>query len=190
MEYYCLSDHEYKSGDYKLIPIREEDILLIKKWRNEQLQILRQNEELSDDQQRMYYKNIIMPTFQQKYPNQILFSFLYQDVCIGYGGLVHISWHDSRAEVSFLLDSNRLFDKKIYSKDFKAFLKIIKTVAFKDLNLNRIYTETFDIRKHHINILVISGFRYEGRLRKHIMINNKFIDSLIHGCLKDDHVKE
>ena len=65
------------------------------------------------------------------------------------------------------------------------FIRLIKKVLFEDLNFNRIFTETYDIRPHHISILEKNGFQLEGRMREHIQINNKFVDSLIHGFLKE-----
>jgi hypothetical protein len=34
----------------------------------------------------------------------LLFSFLKNGECIGYGGLVHINWIDQNAEISFMID--------------------------------------------------------------------------------------
>jgi hypothetical protein len=43
--------------------------------------------------------------FEQQQPSQLLFSFLENDKCIGYGGLVHINWIDSNAEISFIMNT-------------------------------------------------------------------------------------
>ena len=35
----------------------------------------------------------------------VLFNYLHNGKCIGYGGLVHINWIDKNAEVSFIMDT-------------------------------------------------------------------------------------
>jgi RimJ/RimL family protein N-acetyltransferase len=55
------------------------------------------------------------------------------------------------------------------------------------LDLNRLFLETYDVRKKHIQIIEDSGFVLEGRLKQHVIINGAFIDSLIHGMVKSDY---
>ena len=90
--YKCLSKQEYTDGLFKLVPIRDEDKLLILKMRNEQIYHLRQTEELTIELQETYFANIISSLFDQERPSQLLFSLLEDCEFIGYGGLVHINW--------------------------------------------------------------------------------------------------
>jgi len=152
-------------------------------WRNAQLKVLRQREPLTPEKQERYYQGVILPSFAEKTPRQILFSYLHKEELIGYGGLVHISWEDRRAEVSFLVDPDRVGDSSIYSQDFSLYLSLIKQAAFQHLGFMRVFTETYDIRPHHISILESSGFQLEGRLKAHVWIDGKPVDSLIHGCV-------
>jgi RimJ/RimL family protein N-acetyltransferase len=183
--YKCLNTNVFESGDYKIIPVRKKDIMMIKDWRNKQIKILRQKKPITAKMQKEYFDNIIFQSNDADRPVQILFSFLLKDKLIGYGGLVYINWEDKRGEVSFLLNPLRLKDPVQYEKDFSIFLNFMKYVAYRELNFNRLYTETFDIRKIHIKVLEKNNFRPEGRLKNHIFINNKFVDSLIHGNLKE-----
>lgn len=187
MKYKILKTNEFVLNDYLLVPLRHEDLLLIKDWRNSQLDVLRQKSILTDDDQENYYKNAILPTFSQSNPKQILFSLLYLNQCIGYGGLTNIDWESKRAEMSFLVDVNRANNKDIYIKDFTTYIALIKKVTFKELKFNRLFTETFDIRPLHISILESCGFVFEGKMKQHVFINDKFVDSLIHGILKEDY---
>lgn len=185
--YIVLSKNSYSFRKYKLVSLRRKDIFKIKEWRNAQIDILRQKSELTDQDQQIYYDKIVSPTYRQQHPEQILFSVLKEERCIGYGGLVHICWEDKRAEISFLVDSDRVFDGQTYQNDFKCFLRIIKYISFIDLDLNRLFLETYDVRKKHIQIIEDSGFVLEGRLKQHVIINGAFIDSLIHGMVKSDY---
>src|SRR5690606_4001245 len=103
--YSVLKKQEFVHGSYKIVPIRYEDRLKIMQWRNEQIYHLRQSEPLTVTMQNEYFDNVVAPLFGSPYPNQILFSFLKEGKCIGYGGLVHINWKDSNAEVSFVMDT-------------------------------------------------------------------------------------
>lgn len=185
--YACLSKNTFQLHDYKIIPIREEDIFDIKDWRNAQITVLRQKYLLTDQAQKDYYNNIIKPLFTQHYPEQILFTFLHKCTRIGYGGIVHISWEDERGEVSFLVNPERTQDSSQYRKDFTAYLSLIKYVSFEILDINRLYTETYDSRPLHIKILEDNGFVREGIMRQHVIKNGNRIDSIIHGCLKQDY---
>lgn len=163
---------------------------LIKKWRNEQIEILRQNIPLTDNDQQNYYSKIIKPAIIAEKPKIIIFSFMNKGKCIGYGGLTNIDWFSKRAELSFLAETKRSKNLKLYKRDFYVFLNLIMNVSFNELGLNRVYTETFDIRPFHIKILEKFGFKLEGRMKKHAFVNNSFFDSLIHGYLVDQHVRK
>jgi len=184
--YSCLSTQQFEYGDYKIIPVQKEEIENIRLWRNNQMDILRQETKISSKEQKIYYKENIWPKMEEIEPNTILVSIHLNHKMIGYGGLVNISWVHKRAEVSFLSDPNRSQNIKFYNKDFSSFLNLIKLVGFDDLGLNRLYTETYDIRDKHISILESNGFKKEGVWRQHIYIKGKSIDSILHGCLNSD----
>ena len=97
--YKVLNKQVFTQGEYKLVPIRFEDRWDIMKWRNEQIYHLRQSKPLTKEDQDHYFNNVASKLFEQEQPSQILFSFLRNDICIGYGGLVHINWVDKHAEI-------------------------------------------------------------------------------------------
>jgi RimJ/RimL family protein N-acetyltransferase len=187
MRYKCLISNFYQTSDYSLIPLREEDIYLIKEWRNEQIDVLRQKKPLTDEDQRNYYLHHILPAFDLEKPSQIIFSFLKGRECIGYGGLTNIDWESGRIEMSFLVSTSRAKNEFCYINDFSSYITLIKEVVFLDLKFNRIFTETFDIRPLHVSVLERNGFVYEGRMREHVRINDKYYDSLLHGFIKSDY---
>ena len=186
--YRPLPQAEFRHEAYRLVPIRYEDREPIRAWRNAQLAVLRQPEPLSAAQQDTYFQRIVLPLFEQEQPNQLLFSLLHNGELIAYGGLVHISWPDSRAEVSFLVDPQRAMDPATYRRDFLAHLRLLGQVAIEKLRFNRLFTETYDIRPAHVAVLEEAGFRLEGRLRQHVRLApDTFADSLMHGQLAADY---
>lgn len=151
-------------------------------WRNDQMDILRQNTLLTPERQETYYHETLLPSYDEKFPKQILFSILLDDKCIGYGGLVHIDWKIKQAEVSFLLETSRKEGTPSYGSDFKAFLHVIKKVAFEDLQFVSLITETYDVRPSHLAALESEGFVEEKRTPKAVEIKGKRVDAIFHKC--------
>ena len=182
--YKCLSKEIFQQDNYSIVPIREQDIESIRIWRNEQIKILRQKKLLSQQEQIDYFNNVIKKTFESENPDCILFSFLLDTNCIGYGGLVHINWNLKSAEISLLTETSRSNNAKIYENDFKIFLKLIFQVAFFDLCFDKLTTETYDFRKLTIKILENQGFKFQKRLSKNVFKESKFFDSIFHEIKK------
>jgi RimJ/RimL family protein N-acetyltransferase len=184
MKFNALNKNRFEFENYSVVPFREEDKFRIKEWRNQQMDVLRQKQLLTDKDQENYYTNFILPSFSQEQPRILLFSFLENEQCIGYGGLTNIDWESKRIELSFLVDHHRATKSDVYVTDFTAFITLMKKIVFEELNFNRIFTETYDLRPLHIRILEQNGFELEGRMKEHIRINGVFTDSLIHGYIK------
>lgn len=183
-QYRCLDTQSFANGAYTLVSLRQQDIFAIKAWRNAQIKVLRQEKPLTDQDQQRYYEQVIVPTYSQKEPNMILLSFLLEGELIGYGGLVHIDWSSQRAEVSFLVEPARRKETQIYQKDFHAFFSLIKIIAFQNLQLHRLTTETFAFRHRTLLLLEQNGFRKEGRLQEHVRYHDGYVDSFVHGCIR------
>jgi RimJ/RimL family protein N-acetyltransferase len=183
----CLKSETISHGDYSLTAVQDEDIEAIRLWRNIQVGVLRQPFPISSEQQVSYYSDKIFPTMREKAPTNILMSFYLKGELIGYGGLVHMSWQDSRGEISFLLNPVFTKDKRLYKEKHMVFLKLVADLAFTDLGLNKIFTETWSTRQGHIDNLESFGFRLEGTLKSHIMIDGKFEDALMHRILSTEY---
>lgn len=151
-------------------------------WRNEQIDILRQKQPLTKEQQETYFANVVSKLFEQQEPSQLLFSFFEDDKLIGYGGLVHIDWESRMAEISFLTETSRNNDVIQVISDWRNYLQLLKEMAIKELKFQKIFTYAYDIRPHLYDALFLSGFIEEARLRDHIIINGQKKDVLIHSC--------
>lgn len=178
MKYKVLSKQVFSVDNYSLVPIRMEDRFNIMKWRNEQIYLLRQTETLTEEGQDLYFRNVVNKLFDEEKPNQILFSFLKGNDCIGYGGLVHINWIDRNAEISFL-NKPELNQGNSYLLSFNFFLEMIEEVS-KSLSLHKIYTYGFDISEERFKPLISRGYEFEARLKEHVIVNNSLIDVRIY----------
>ena len=176
--YKALNKQEYSNNEFSIVPIRYEDRMDIMKWRNEQVYHLRQDKPLTKTNQENYFKKVVNKLFDEEKPNQLLFSYLQDDLCIGYGGLVHINWIDKNAEISFVMETK--LEKEHFSKHWKMFLKLIEQVAFKEVKLYKIFTFAFDLRPKLYLALEESGYKLEARLGDHCIIDEKYMDVVIH----------
>jgi RimJ/RimL family protein N-acetyltransferase len=176
--YKCLSNSIFEEDAFSIVPLRYEDRLDILKWRNEQIYHLRQNKPLTVEDQEKYFNTVVNALLGQDKPNQILFSYLEKDVCIGYGGLVHINWIDKNAEISFIMDT--ALEKNNFHVNWTKYLSLIEKVAFEDLKLHKIFTYAFDLRPHLYVALQDASFIEETRLKEHCFFDGKYIDVVIH----------
>lgn len=175
--YKVLGKQVFEEGQYSLVPIRYKDRYKIMRWRNEQIYHLRQSEPLTKEKQDWYFDNVIANLFDQDKPNQVLFSLLKENVCIGYGGLVHINWHDRNAEISFIMDTQ--MEETSFEFHWKTYLGLIEKVAFIDIQLKKIFTYAFDLRPKLYLALEEKGFVREARLKDHYF-DGYFKDVIIH----------
>lgn len=182
MHYKVLKQNKFSRGLYSLVAIRMEDRYEIMKWRNEQLYHLRQNKSLTREDQDLYFENVVSKLFDQALPDQILFSYLEGDRCIGYGGLVHINWIHRNAEISFVMDTT--LEKNHFQFHWSNYLGILEVVAFEELLFHKIYTYAFDLRPHLYLALESSNFIKEAVLKEHCLHNGRYIDVIIHSKIR------
>jgi RimJ/RimL family protein N-acetyltransferase len=182
--YQCMPKQTVGDGPLSVQAVQPHHIEQIRRWRNAQMGILRQSALIMPEDQEAYYREHVWPDMDSQQPRNILLAYLENGNLIGYGGLVHISWEHLRAEVSFLIEPRLVDVREDYVRYFSSFLRLMKILAFDDLGFERLFTETYAIRDHHISILENTGFRREGTLKHHVRIDNQAIDSVIHGCIR------
>ncbi|MGY5151476.1 MAG: GNAT family N-acetyltransferase [Candidatus Nitrosopumilus sp. bin_6a] len=182
-----MKKNDYLFKNYQLIPIRLQDAEEIRRWRNEQINFLRQEKPLSSSEQIKYFEQVIVPTFQKSNPTQILFSFLNNSKIIGYGGFVNIDWNSKISEISFLEETDRTKNHSLYEDDFSVFLDFLKKIACNDLKFTKLFTETYDIRPEHIKILEKNGFSINNIEKNGKIIDGKRVDILFHSYICNNY---
>ena len=174
-KFFNLSQASIES--YKIDFIKFEDIEQIRKWRNSSIKYLRQEHKITKKEQTLYFKKNVHEQTKLKKPKHILFGFKKDDILIGYGGLVHISWVNKNAELSFLL--NPKFNGKTYKIFFNKYINLLVNLSFNHYKLKKIYTQTYSYRKINIELLKKNKFIKEGCLKNHIFKNGQFSDLVI-----------
>lgn len=180
--YKCLDDQQWQIGDYTLSVIRDEDKHSILKWRNEQLDILRQNRPLSQNEQELYFREVVAKLFTETNPEQLLFSYFFKNELIGYGGLVHINWKEKSAEISFLTQTERNDEGAVFRNDFANYLSLVTRLAFQHLGFQKLHTTFYAIpqRSSYRKILSEAGFTYEGAHKEKVIVQNEQVDQLLY----------
>lgn len=176
--YKVLNKQSFSNGNYSIVPIRTKDKLDIMKWRNEQIYHLRQNKLLTDEDQVRYFETVVKRLFDEQQPNQLLFSYLEYDKCIGYGGLVHINWIDKNAEISFIINTE--LENKFFQLHWVTYLGLIEHLAFEELGLHKIFIYAFDLRPHLYSAVEVAGFVKEAVLKEHCFFQGEYKDVVIH----------
>jgi RimJ/RimL family protein N-acetyltransferase len=176
--YKVLNNQQFSKKEFSIVPIRYEDKIDILKWRNEQVYHLRQDKQLTKEDQETYFTKVINSLFELEKPSQLLFSYLQNNVCIGYGGLVHINWIDKNAEISFIMNTE--LEKVFFAKHWSVFLELIEPVAFKELNFHKLCTYAFDVRPHIYDVIESAGYVREATLKEHCLFNGNYKDVIIH----------
>jgi len=176
--YQCLEKQKFTREGFSLVPIRWEDRYKIMHWRNEQIYHLRQDKILTKEDQDAYFENTISKLFDQEQPDQILFSLIKDETCIGYGGLVHIDWLLKSAEISFLIDTE--LEKTRFIELWSLYLSMIERIAFYEKTLHKIYVYAYDLRPNLYPILIKSGFTFEKRIKNKIIHSDQWVDAIIH----------
>ena len=176
--YRILNKQIFRWEEFALFPIRHKDRYSIMQWRNEQIYHLRQSKLLTKEDQDQYFDHVINPLFDQEQPDQILFSFLKGEECIGYGGLVHINWKDKNAEISFIIDTQ--LEGDFFHFHWKTYLGLLEKVAFEELGLHKIYTYAFDLRPHLYDAVEAAGYEKEAVLKEHFFFEGRYKDVVIH----------
>ena len=173
--YSLLDLKKEKSNNYLLKAIEFSHINKIKILRNDNIKILRQSKKIDTKSQYDYFFSKVKSSTLKKKPNLVIFFYFYKKKFIGYGGYVNINWIKKTAEISYLSISEVSNLKKKHKEVFSIFLRLVKNIAKKKLNLKTLYSETYSIRKNHIRILENSGFVF---IKK--KLNKKNSISLIH----------
>ena len=141
-KYSFLEFNDYSFDNYAFLPLRYEDIFKIKKWRNDQISILRQNRILSDVDQENFYQELVKKSFFSSKPNEILFSFLLDDTGPTYesvsflipisvlGSMIWDIWKDKRSFYFHPVEKDEPYPRNMYVFSLKHITEafILKTM--------------------------------------------------------------
>ena len=167
--------------------IVETDLDHLRRWRNDQQDVLRQQTPITREHQLHWFRSVVEPSYaSERFPTALLVVIAEDGEPTSYGGLTNIEWVSRRGEVSFLAATERTGTPSRYGAEITRFLSWLLDFAFETISFNRLFAETWDFRHHHIELLEHAGMSNEGRLRQHVAKDGLLHDALIHGILAGD----
>ena len=99
--------------------------------------------------------------------------------------LKEINQKDKNAE--FAISIREKYRGKGYGK--KA-IKMLLDIAFNELELNKVYLNVLSTNKRAIELYKSVGFKYEGQLKKHILVKGKYKNLKLFGIWRDSYEKD
>jgi len=166
-----------------LTSIEREHLKQLMDWRNkpECRKHYREYRELNTAMQERWYEEKVL-----KDPATIMFSIkrLKDDELLGCCGLVYVNWVHRYADLSLYIGWNDSYiDNKGYAEES---CRILFNYGFKELCLNKIWTEiyVFDDKKKKLYDKL--GFKIDGILRQNYFYDGKYWDSYILSILASD----
>lgn len=166
-----------------LVAVERNDLLQLRDWRNnsEFRKHFREYKELSMANQEDWFQKKVL-----KDPSTIMLSIrrLSDNLLIGICGLVYINWIHRNADLSLYIGWNdEYIDDNGFAED--ACIELLR-YGFKELNLNRIWTEIyeFDLKKKILYEKL--GFYKDGTLRQSYFYDGKWWNSYLYSILQNE----
>jgi len=167
-----------------LVAVEKEDLKQLRDWRNntEFRKYFREYRELSMRDQEIWFEEKVI-----KDPNTIMFSIrrLTDYELLGCCGFVYINWVHRHADLSLYIGWNdEYIDDKGYAKES---CKLLLDYGFKELCLNKIWTEIYEFDEKKKALYDKFGFKQDGLLRQNYWYNGKWWDSRILSLLSIEY---
>lgn len=163
--------------DVQLRAIEESDLSRIRDWRNDEClrSGFREYRLLNMVNQRDWLDHISRSREVE------MFGIDFFGGLVGVCGLCNINWVNRTAEISLFIAPAH--QDKGYALQV---LGLLRQKAFKELNLHRLWAETYSFHPAQIARLEKSGYVHEGILREHVFKRGRYHDSIIQGLVNDE----
>ena len=167
-------------GEYiGLRAIDELDLPVLLAWRNrpEMRKFFREHRELNVAQQLKWFNSTVNSD-----PNTKMFAIseLKTGKLLGACGLCHIDWVNRSADFSIYIGHESLYIDSHFAPDAA---NTMRTYAFQELGLHRLWAEVYSFDEKKINFFKSIRFLLDGRLRETHWHNGSWHDSLLFSYL-------
>jgi len=176
----------YKGNLVNIKAIEKSELNTMMEWRNNTdfRKYFREYREINTTmQEKWFYDKVINDN------STIMFSINRNSdsELLGVCGLCYINWIHRYADLSLYIGFDNLYiDNSGYAKE-SCFL--LFDYAFRELNLNKIWTEIYEFDDKKYNLYQELGFKKDGELRQNYFYDNKWWNSYIMSLLKSDWIK-
>jgi RimJ/RimL family protein N-acetyltransferase len=166
-------------GKITLRAIEENDLDLIQTWRNNEdlRRYFREYRDFSKTQIKNWYQKMI----QSK--NFEMFLICNEKEPVGVSGITYIDWINRHGDVHFYIGKKGAW---IENKISPIAIDLILSFGFKNLNLNKLWVEIYEIDKKKISFFKEKKFEQDAILRDHYFYKGKYHNSYIYSLLNKD----
>ena len=168
---------------YRLRELEMNDIKIINEWRNDQELIANLGAPyryINQDVDIKWFENYMCE--RNRTVRCAIVDSINDKEILGLISLLSIDTINRKAELHIMIGSQQNRGKGIGTFAVNEMLKH----AFYNLNLYRIELEALETNNTAIHLYEKCGFVYEGKKRKAIYKNGKYIDMIMMGLIKDD----
>ncbi len=170
--------------DIQLVDITEEDLELIRQWRNskEVSQYMYTSDEITSEQQKKWFEKI------KSDPSQKYWLIKYDEKKLGLASLYNIKQNFKHCSWAFYLGNTNVRGAGIGSKvEYNILSYVFETMKF-----NKLMCEVFIFNDKVIQMHKKFGFKQEGLYKEHILKEGQYFDVIALAMLKSewDIIKE
>ena len=171
----------------RLRAIERGDLVQLQKWRNKDTfrRFFREYRELSFENQVQWFEKYVVN-------DQNTLMFAIEDVStgelVGVNGLCYINWLSRSADLSLYIGWKDIYIDQEEDGYARKSLDLLLDYAFKTLNLNKVWTEIYEIDAPKIQLYEGMGMHLDGVLRENSFYNGRFIDSRMYSLLAREYI--
>ncbi|MFZ5352019.1 MAG: GNAT family N-acetyltransferase [Bacillota bacterium] len=172
----------FETDRIKLRKMTEKDIEVYNKWSNDE-EVIKNTypnmDRYSMHDTEQFYKKISGSSNSRTYIIEVKEAGL----PIGITTLLNIDFFNRNAE--FIID---IGEKEYWGGGYgKEALTLMLDLAFKELNLHRVFLRVFSFNERAIRLYEKIGFQHEGRMKEAIFRDGSWYDIVIMGILQRDY---
>ena len=164
--------------------ITREDLPKLMYWRNlpEYRKCFREYREINVEMQNKWYERTVV---EDKNTEMFAIRLREDGELIGCCGLCYINWIHRHADLSLYIGWNEEYiDVEGYAREA---CDILFGYAFKELGLEKVWTEIYEFDVKKLNLYTDIGFEKDGTLRHQYYYDGKWWNSYILSLLKSDY---
>ncbi|MBT3748175.1 MAG: GNAT family N-acetyltransferase [Bacteroidetes bacterium] len=165
--------------------IEYDDLELMLQWRNDEniRKYFREYREFALSQKREWYESMIKSSSFEMF----LIIDLKENEPIGVAGITYIDWVNRHGDVHFYIGKNGEWIDDVYAP---VAIKMILNYGFNVLNLNKLWTEIYEIDTKKNQFFMSLGFSIDANLREHYYWEGKYYSSHLLSLLRKEFTIE
>lgn len=173
----------YKGEKIYIDAVTREDLPQLMEWRNrpDYRKFFREYRELNIDMQQKWYESKVLNDNSTE-----MFAIRLNDIgeLIGCCGLCYINWVHRNADLSLYIGWEKAYiDEEGYAEEA---CKLLFNYGFKELGLEKIWTEIYSFDEKKLNLYKKLGFKIDGELRNQYYYNGQWWNSYMLSLLTEE----